>query len=544
LNDLSWQLRDRGGGADTRAILRRATFHAPAVVGAAVVADDGTVQEHVGKTVALESMSRPGEEQTLSWSGGMAGLPQLAASLPDADGSGVIAVSHRMLDTPGAEPRAVVLFLQADTLSHILSLSDIGTEGVVRVTATDGSELFRYPPLSGGAGTAGAAGGGAPDSIVSRMRLKDLPLTVSVALEEEDYLRDWRERVGKVGMTALLIISLVAAMGVALVRRIRSQESAEQALRASERRFSQALDQVRDAVWEWDPASDRIYLSRVWDRIVGKGPEEVATLTAFDEKIHPEDLPGARAAMAAHLNGEKSIFETVYRMQHADGRWIWLQARGRAVRDATGAVQRMVGTVGDVTERKRAAEKLAQSERRFRDIVDSMADWVWETDRDHRIVWISESVERIFGLSSSWHIGKKWAELDIVATSPASDKAMRDAIAKQAPYRDFEYARRTPTGVRWIQTSGMPRFDAAGVFCGYRGTGRDVTDLKRAKSLLRDAIESIPAGVLLFDADDRLVLASSRNAAVIPGTETFHRWGISFEQILRDAISRVFLPEY
>ncbi len=543
LHDLSWQLRDRGAGAETRSVLRRATFHAPAVDGAAIVADDGTIQEHVGQTVALGAIPRPGQGQALSWSGGMAGLPELAPALRHGVGSGLIAVSHRLFDTPGAEPRAVVLFLHVETLSHILSLSDIGTEGVVRVTATDGSELFRYPSVPSGAGTADGAGDGAEQAVVSRMRLKELPLTVSVTLKEQDYLREWRERVGKVGTTAFLIISLVAAMGIALTRRIGSQEAAEQALRASERRFSQALDQVRDAVWEWDPASDRIYLSSVWDRIVGEASEEPVTQRTFRSKIHPEDLPAVRAALEAHLKGKTPAFDTVYRMRHADGRWIWIQARGRAVRDAAGTVLRMVGTAGDVTERKRAAEKLAQSERRFRDIVDSMADWVWETDRDHRIVWMSESVERIFGLAPSWHIGKKWADLDIVATNPASEKAMRDAVADRAPYRDFEYARRTPAGVRWVQTSAVPRFDSAGLFCGYRGTGRDVTDLKRAQSLLRDAIESIPAGVLLFDADDRLVLASSRNADVIPGTEIFHRWGISFEEILREAISRDFLPE-
>src|SRR3546814_3793661 len=142
---------------------------------------------------------------------------------------------------------------------------------------------------------------------------------------------------------------------------------------------------------------------------------------------------------------------------HRSGEWIWVQASGRAVRDGEGRVLRVVGTVGDVTERKTAEERLAASEQRFRDVGGAMADWAWETDAEHRLTWISDSVERITGLDAAWHLGKRWTQVDVVATDPPRLKGLRSATFAFVPFRDFEYARPTPAGVRWIPTRARNR---------------------------------------------------------------------------------------
>src|SRR3546814_13918478 len=144
------------------------------------------------------------------------------------------------------------------------------------------------------------------------------------------------------------------------------------------------------------------------------------------------------------------------------GEWIGVQDSGRAVRDGEGRVLRVVGTVGDVTERKTAEERLAASEQRFRDVGGAMADWAWETDAEHRLTWISDSVERITGLDAAWHLGKRWTQFDVVATDPARLTALSAATVACTPFRDFDSARRTPAGVRWTPTGGAPHTPPAG----------------------------------------------------------------------------------
>src|SRR3546814_16256504 len=88
-----------------------------------------------------------------------------------------------------------------------------------------------------------------------------------------------------------------------LVRRISAQEAAEDALRVSERRFDQALEGVRDAVWEWDLASDEVFLSPVWDRIVGRAADRPVRMASVIAEIHPDDMARSRAAKVAHRGG-------------------------------------------------------------------------------------------------------------------------------------------------------------------------------------------------------------------------------------------------
>src|SRR3546814_20576927 len=105
--------------------------------------------------------------------------------------------------------------------------------------------------------------------------------------------------------------------------------------------------------------------------------------------------------MIAHMWWVSDAYEVTQRVRNGSGEWIWVQARGRAVRNGEGQVLRVVGTVGDVTERKTAEERLAASEQRFREIGGAMADWAWETEAEQRLTWISDSVARSTGLDAA-----------------------------------------------------------------------------------------------------------------------------------------------
>ncbi|MGF1623415.1 MAG: PAS-domain containing protein, partial [Alphaproteobacteria bacterium] len=107
----------------------------------------------------------------------------------------------------------------------------------------------------------------------------------------------------------------------------------------------------------------------------------------------------------------------------------------------------------------------------------------------------------------------------------------------------------SPGGDRWVRSSGRPIFDEAGVFRGYRGTGSDVTaqveaeqETRRALALFRSAIESIPDGFSLYDADDRFVTCNSVTLKMMGETASFARPGMPFESIVRSAIEAGFIP--
>ncbi|MEK9646739.1 MAG: PAS domain-containing protein [Alphaproteobacteria bacterium] len=143
-------------------------------------------------------------------------------------------------------------------------------------------------------------------------------------------------------------------------------------------------------------------------------------------------------------------------------------------------------------------------------------EWIWETDRDNRFVWLSDRVRDRLDVDPEWHYGR--LRLDLIAADEvdADMQAHFDLIARREPFTNLTYLRRRPDGDRWIEISGVPRFDAAGDFQGYLGTARDVSSVmavraeaERMRALLQETLDGMPAAVSLWGADDRIILANT-----------------------------------
>lgn len=125
------------------------------------------------------------------------------------------------------------------------------------------------------------------------------------------------------------------------------------------------------------------------------------------------------------------------------------------------------------TERARLHIRLRQSHERFRDFAEVSADWFWETDAALRFTWFSDRLQAVTGVSPADLIGKRREDFAEVEDTEAW-RAYHQAVTDRRPIQAFDYALNTPTGRRWFRVNGKPLFEN-GVFCGYRGTGTDIT---------------------------------------------------------------------
>jgi PAS domain S-box-containing protein len=133
----------------------------------------------------------------------------------------------------------------------------------------------------------------------------------------------------------------------------------EQALQESIERYDLAMRGSNEALWDWDAASDLIYISPRFNEFLGL-PAERSGLSPNEwaELVHPDDRAKEREARMAHLRGDKPYYHCECRVRRADGSYLWIWNRGVGLRDASGRVYRMAGSMGDITLRKQAEIEL------------------------------------------------------------------------------------------------------------------------------------------------------------------------------------------
>lgn len=156
-----------------------------------------------------------------------------------------------------------------------------------------------------------------------------------------------------VGTTLLIIFNGF------LLRTQQKRSKAERSLKSSEDRFTLAVEGTQDGVFDWDIENNRVFYSKKYFALLG---EERASCTdevdVFLDRLHEDEKEQVWAVVEQYLAGELSEYAQEFRMKHASGRWVWVQARAKALFDKNGKAYRMVGAHTDITHLKKAQEKL------------------------------------------------------------------------------------------------------------------------------------------------------------------------------------------
>jgi len=144
----------------------------------------------------------------------------------------------------------------------------------------------------------------------------------------------------------------------------------------------------------------------------------------------------------------------------------------------------------DITERRRAEQKLKESERKFRSLVETTSDWIWEVDKNGVYTYSSPKIRDLLGYEPEEVIGK--TPFNLMPSDEAKHISVKfnDIILSQKSFEGLENKNLHKNGrVITLETSGMPIFDNEGKFQGYRGIDRDITKRKQAEQKLKESEE-------------------------------------------------------
>lgn len=143
---------------------------------------------------------------------------------------------------------------------------------------------------------------------------------------------------------------------------VTDRKEAQEAMRESEERWQLALGGTEAGVWDWNIRTMEFFFSDRWREMFGYGRDELPETTRdLLELIHPEDRAAVRQATLDHLRRRSEIFRCEYRMRRKDGSHIWIIAHAKAHFDERGRAKRMIGTLIDISDRKRVEEQLVHA---------------------------------------------------------------------------------------------------------------------------------------------------------------------------------------
>ena len=257
---------------------------------------------------------------------------------------------------------------------------------------------------------------------------------------------------------------------------------AERELRASEARFRTFVDRATDAFFLHDERLTILDVNRQACDSLGYSREELIGMHPrdFDVGLDEASIELLRRRVIA---GEILTFETRHRRK--DGTVFPVEIRaGRFEQEGE---HRHLSLARDITERKRAEQALRESEERFRTLVQFSFDVYWESDAQHRFTHQEFAGGLADAPAPGSEIGKTRWEVPYLEPDEEAWRRHRETLDAHLPFRDFELARPTPDGgKRYVSVSGLPVFDEAGRFVGYRGVGRHITERKRAEAALRE----------------------------------------------------------
>lgn len=177
-----------------------------------------------------------------------------------------------------------------------------------------------------------------------------------------------------------LIVVSIPLLALAAV--IEERHRAERAARQNEEHLAMATNAAQMGTWEWNIGDNTAKWSDETKRIFGRQLNEPeGTNDEFYSWIHPDDRLHVEQAIDRAVQ-EGSPYEAEYRMLLPEGVVRWVRGKGQVLRDEAGNPQRMVGLNADITDQKRAAEALHESNERTRAILRALPDLMFLQNKD------------------------------------------------------------------------------------------------------------------------------------------------------------------
>jgi PAS domain S-box-containing protein len=275
---------------------------------------------------------------------------------------------------------------------------------------------------------------------------------------------------------------------ITIIEDITDRKEMETALIESERRHHLVLEGSNDGVWDWNLITDEVYWNNRFYEIIGLSREIYPPDAQLGwELIHPDDRQMVRDEVQRHL--EQGIkYQLQFRMRHSSGEYRHVLARAESLRNEQGVPVRMAGVYTDITDQVKAQEALRESEERYRTIVETAYDGIWEWDmRTNEVFW-NDRLYEMHGYNKENF--KPTYENFLGMVHPDERSAVQQALIRHLesghPF-EMEMRKQHQSGeYRVFLARGAALRDERGIPYRMSGVNIDITERKLAEQAIKD----------------------------------------------------------
>ena len=269
---------------------------------------------------------------------------------------------------------------------------------------------------------------------------------------------------------------------LAFVRDVTAFRRAEVQRRESEDRYRALVETANEGIVVTGVDDTIDVVNPRFCEMAGRSADDLVGTSMYDV-IHPGDRADHRMRVdQARRSLAPGRFEL--RLVPADGRELWIEASATPFPDEEGRFRGGVLLATDITERRRARERLQESEGRFRALADSAPMLIWMSGGDGGAVFFNRTWLDFTGRPLEDQLGFAWSRSVHPDDRGATWRALSAAWEARRPF-EIEYRLRRHDGeYRWMFNAGRPRFTADGELTGYVGSTVDITERRRTQERL------------------------------------------------------------
>lgn len=269
---------------------------------------------------------------------------------------------------------------------------------------------------------------------------------------------------------------------------IDERKTAEKTLLKLQSRLQSTLSAGSVGTWTWDIGNDCLVSDEFTARMFSIEPDAAQKglpAEAYLKAVFEEDQLSVSTALAEAIKA-CSQYDIEYRVHLKNGEFRWLQARGRVDRDAAGSASLFHGAVMDITERKRAAEALSESQEQFRTMVDAMSQLAWMAQPNGSIYWYNQRWFEFTGTTLEQMDGWGWQRVHDPDALPKVLDRWKESITLGQPF-EMNFPLRAADGrFHWFLTRAFPLKDANGRVIRWIGTNTDVSRMREVEEQIQN----------------------------------------------------------